>query len=232
MKIMREWTKKQINVPNTITLIRLLFIPWLSIEIYNSKGYSRLTFILYVLIWATDFLDGWIARKTGAVTDLGKLLDPLVDKLLHIVTAIMLTIVGRIPIWFPIAFVVKEILMVLGAVVLVNNKMVMSSRWYGKVSTVVVAAVFALVLIIPERYIWINSYLFFIAMLSIYASLIGYGFQLIYLLASGRISEIEFNEEGTRDLSSVSFFDDTAKARRAAKREGRSSVDSTDHISK
>ncbi len=195
--------KAQLTIPNIITIIRLLCIPWLAAEIYRTRGYSLLSGILYIAIWFTDYIDGYIARKYDQVSDLGKMLDPFVDKLFHLVTAIMMTVVGRIPAWFPIAFVVKEVLMVLGAVALVKNKLIMSAKWYGKVSTVVVAAAFALVFIIPERYDWVNEYLFIIPTVTIYYSLFAYAYQIYYVIKNDLLKKIKPNEEGFRDISQV-----------------------------
>ncbi|MGI6298282.1 MAG: CDP-alcohol phosphatidyltransferase family protein [Saccharofermentanales bacterium] len=81
-----------LNVPNTLTLLRLLAIPVLAAVIYAGDQYNTLALILFLAIWVTDLLDGWIARRFNQMTEFGKLFDPLVDKLFQFTTALMLYI--------------------------------------------------------------------------------------------------------------------------------------------
>lgn len=88
------------NVPNTITMLRLAVIPAvLALPYFDTIAGSRVVGWLFVAAAATDILDGWIARWGKQVTRIGKLLDPLVDKLLVTVCLIVLITVDRIPTW-------------------------------------------------------------------------------------------------------------------------------------
>jgi CDP-diacylglycerol--glycerol-3-phosphate 3-phosphatidyltransferase len=88
------------NLPNTITMLRtgvvpvLLFLPFA-----QDQAGSRLIAWAFIIAALTDILDGWLARRGKMVTSIGKLLDPLVDKLLVATALVMLLAVGRIPIW-------------------------------------------------------------------------------------------------------------------------------------
>ena len=79
------------SVPNAITLVRLLLVPFFVVLLIDSGDFSRyLAVAIFIFAALTDFLDGVIARRLGAVTDFGKLLDPLADKLLVMAALVML----------------------------------------------------------------------------------------------------------------------------------------------
>ena len=82
-------------------------------------------------------LDGYIARKFNAITDFGKLMDPLADKLTQISTLTTLYVKRIVPFWIVLIVIVKEIVLISGASFLYGKKLVVSSKWYGKLSTVI-----------------------------------------------------------------------------------------------
>jgi len=156
----------KITVPNIITSIRFLAIPFMAYYIYASAGDSELNmvaFILFISIWATDVLDGYIARNFNQVSDFGKLFDPLVDKLFQFVTAIMMAIVHKLPIWVPIIIFIKELFMVVGGAVLFKKyRLVVYSKWYGKLGTVLFVMAFCILFFLPKELISKSGYLFVI----------------------------------------------------------------------
>ena len=86
------------NLPNFLTLLRILAVPLLVWLLDNpTKAGTALPFVVYFLATITDILDGYIARKHGTTTALGKLLDPLADKLLVVSALIMLAMMDRTP---------------------------------------------------------------------------------------------------------------------------------------
>jgi len=108
MKTDRE--KTLLNLPNTLTFTRLVSIPIVLICLsFPGRWGSFLAALFFVLASVTDILDGFFARKYGTVTVLGKLLDPLVDKLLVSLTMIMLIPLNRIPVWMVIVIIDREI---------------------------------------------------------------------------------------------------------------------------
>lgn len=157
----------KINLPNIITTIRLAGIPFMAYYIYASvhidKKYTIVAFILFVSIWLTDVLDGYIARKFNQITNFGKLYDPFVDKLFQFVTALMMTIVGKLPIWVPIVIFIKELLMIIGgSLLLTKYELVVYSKWYGKLATALFIVAFCILFFIPARLSYISGYLFVI----------------------------------------------------------------------
>lgn len=122
------------NLPNILTVIRFIIVPFMAYFLINEN--FTIAILLYVLASATDVLDGFIARKFNQITDLGKFLDPLADKLLQFSALVGLWIVNLIPLWIVIIFFIKEISMGLGAIKLLKKHVIIQSKWFGKLSTI------------------------------------------------------------------------------------------------
>jgi len=98
-----------LNAPNAITTARIAMIPViLAFTYYEGRVNSFVAAGLFAVTGATDFLDGWVARRTGAVTVVGKFLDPLADKLILMSVLIMLVHLGRVPAWLVILILARE----------------------------------------------------------------------------------------------------------------------------
>lgn len=121
-------------VPNALTVLRFLLIP--IIVIVCVQGQYILAIAVLSISGLTDILDGTIARKYNYITDFGKLMDPLADKATQISLLTTLFIKGAIPIWILAIVVLKEFCMVSGASFLYGKELVVSSKWYGKLATV------------------------------------------------------------------------------------------------
>ena len=132
------------QIPNILTIIRFLLIPVILFFIFT--GNYLVAFIIFTISGITDIADGFIARKYNLVSNFGKLMDPLADKLTQISVLFSLTAVKIIPIWIVIIVLVKELIMVCGASFLYGKDVVVYSRWYGKLATVLfyIAIVFSL----------------------------------------------------------------------------------------
>lgn len=122
------------NVPNILTVIRFLLIPL--IVLYIFSGNYILAFIFFTISGLTDIADGFIARKFNLISNFGKLMDPLADKLTQISTLASLVITNIIPIWILLIVLLKEFIMIVGASFLYGKDVVVYSKWYGKLATV------------------------------------------------------------------------------------------------
>lgn len=122
------------HIPNILTIIRILLIP--VILFYVFTGQYIIAFIVFTLSGLTDIADGFIARKFNLISNFGKLMDPLADKLTQIATLTSLVITDIIPIWILIIVLFKEFIMIVGASFLYGKDVVVYSRWYGKLATV------------------------------------------------------------------------------------------------
>lgn len=122
------------HIPNILTIFRFLFIPIILYYIF-TKNYVY-AFIFFTISGITDVLDGFIARKFDLVSNFGKLMDPLADKLTQISVLTSLVMIKIIPIWILVIVVLKELIMVIGASFLYGKNVVVYSKWYGKLATV------------------------------------------------------------------------------------------------
>ncbi len=94
---------------------------------------------IYVAAWLTDALDGYLARRNNWITDIGKLLDPLADKLMQLAAAVCFTIDNLLFLAVLIPLVLKETaIMVGGMLIIKRNKVVVQASWYGKLATIVI----------------------------------------------------------------------------------------------
>ena len=122
-------------VPNTLTIIRFILIPFIIFFLFEDRYVEAIIFL--ILSGLTDVLDGYIARKFYCITNFGKLVDPLADKATQIGILVSLYIRNVIPLWIIIVVFIKEVLMIVGASFLYGKETVVSSRWYGKLATVI-----------------------------------------------------------------------------------------------
>ena len=122
------------HIPNILTIIRFLFIPIILNSIFD--GNYILGIIFFTISGLTDVLDGFIARKFNLISNFGKLMDPLADKLTQISVLAALVSVKIIPVWILAIVVLKELIMVVGASFLYGKDVVVYSKWYGKLATV------------------------------------------------------------------------------------------------
>lgn len=122
------------HIPNILTIIRFFLIP--SILYFIFTGQYIAAFIMLTISGLTDILDGIIARNFNCITNFGKLIDPLADKATQVSILAALTFKGIIPLWMLLVVFLKEFVMVSGASFLYGKELVVSSKWFGKLSTV------------------------------------------------------------------------------------------------
>lgn len=147
----RILNKNQIlTLPNLLSLLRLFMIP-LILWLYCSKQAYCAAVAVILLSGLTDVADGILARTTGAVSDFGKILDPIADKCTQ--GALILCLTVKYPLmWLLIGlFLLKELGMsVLGIVALRRKDEVNSAKWHGKLNTVVLYGVMMLLILFPD----------------------------------------------------------------------------------
>ncbi|MDA3935663.1 MAG: CDP-alcohol phosphatidyltransferase family protein [Actinomycetota bacterium] len=134
------------TVANIVTLLRLLLIPFFFSVLISDKS-NVLAFSLFAGAASTDWLDGWIARKTGTVTAIGKAIDPLVDRMLLATGVVGLYLVGRLPLWVVFVLVARDVYLLYGAYRLEHHQMRMPVTYAGKVTTATLLAGFSLLML-------------------------------------------------------------------------------------
>lgn len=184
-------------VPNALTIVRFLMIP---IIIYSViAGNFLLAFFLFTISGITDIADGFIARKFNLISNFGKLMDPLADKLTQISMLAILVIKNIIPVWILVIVLLKEIAMVSGASFLYGKDVVVYSRWYGKLATVLFYLAIVSSLLIEQFKIntWLSDldlYLYYLALITTLFALIMY---IKTLHSKGLINKNELSKDVT-----------------------------------
>jgi CDP-diacylglycerol---glycerol-3-phosphate 3-phosphatidyltransferase len=98
-----------VNLPNAVTIGRLVLAPAVVVLVALQPGGSLLAAILFVLLAASDSLDGYLARSRNSVTRFGTIMDPLADKLLVVPTLVALALLGRLGVWVAIVVLAREL---------------------------------------------------------------------------------------------------------------------------
>lgn len=132
------------NIPNVLSLVRIVLLPIFIVLYFNDL----LTWALIVLLFSglTDLFDGVIARRCNQITEIGKLLDPVADKLTQI--TVLLCLVVRYTALIPLAVIclIKEVLQAIGGWILLSkNSTIRGSKWFGKIATFLFYAVMLLI---------------------------------------------------------------------------------------
>ena len=127
------------NLPNKLTTFRVILIPFFVFFLLAPyfEGYGNyIALVIFIVASLTDFLDGKIARKYNLVTNFGKFMDPLADKLLVCSALICLIALDRIPAWIVIIIISREFIISGFRLVASDNGVVIAAGWWGKIKTV------------------------------------------------------------------------------------------------
>lgn len=146
--------KKQIfSIPNLMGYFRIILIPvilWRYLTAESIADY-RMAAVIIGISGITDFLDGFVARKFNMVTQLGKAIDPIADKLTQIAIVCALSVRFE---WFGVVaclLIVKEGFMgIMGYILIRKGKMLNGAKWFGKVSTAVLYVIMFALILIPD----------------------------------------------------------------------------------
>lgn len=162
------------QIPNILTIVRFFLIP-IIVGYITSSNYI-MAFVVLTISGITDILDGVIARKFNFITNFGKLIDPLADKATQIAILGTLTVINIIPFWILAIVLLKEVVLIAGASFLYGKEFVVSSKWYGKVSTVLLYIAIVISLVTKHFKIEFNFsiYIYCLALLSTMFSLAMY----------------------------------------------------------
>ena len=136
---------KRINIPNILTLIRLLLVPVFWLMFFNASVWWALA--IFVFASLTDILDGYIARKYNMITDIGKVMDPFADKLMQISVMFCVVIHGALHWIFAVLILIKESYMIICSFLLLKKNVVVYSNIFGKLATVALFVGFFIVFV-------------------------------------------------------------------------------------
>jgi len=157
------------NLPNRITLFRVIMIPvFLAVYLTPDIPYGNyIAAAIFIIAALSDFLDGYLARKNNLVTNFGKFMDPLADKLL--VSGALICFVGYqlVPAWIVFAIIAREFIISGFRLIASDNGVVIAASWWGKIKTNV-QMIMSVMLIINLDYPLINT----LEQVSIYLALL------------------------------------------------------------
>lgn len=139
-------------LPNIITMIRLILIPVFVFFFFSPMKYNHIyALVVFLIAGLTDLLDGYIARKYNVITEAGKVLDPLADKLMLLTALSCLAIYGIIPVWVLVVMFIPEGLLIIAGVYLYYNKErdVVPANKLGKGATVLFAVAVSFMVLMP-----------------------------------------------------------------------------------
>ena len=144
------------NLPNKLTLMRVIMVPPFVLFLLGDFGVTGdiIALLLFLAASFTDFLDGYIARKYHLVTNFGKFMDPLADKLLVGSAAICLTAIGRIPAWAVVILIGREFVISGFRLIAAERGLVIAAGWLGKIKTVLQMVMTVALLIHLDRPAW------------------------------------------------------------------------------
>lgn len=126
-----------VNIPNMLTIIRLILVPVFLIVFFSQiSGATIIAILVFLAAGLTDVLDGFLARKYNMITKWGSILDPLADKLMSITVLVSLTAKNLMPVWVLYVIGIKEVMMITGGIMLFKKGTYVPAQAYGKISTV------------------------------------------------------------------------------------------------
>ena len=147
-----EDTKRIWTIPNILSVFRIVLVPlYVIVYFRNTEGGSIAAGVVLIVSGLTDLFDGYIARRFNQISDLGKILDPLADKMTQVTVFVCLWI--RFPALWPlfvfIAF--KELLMLSVGLAMTRRGVIFTSLWYGKVTTFAIYCAVSAFTIFPNQ---------------------------------------------------------------------------------
>jgi CDP-diacylglycerol--glycerol-3-phosphate 3-phosphatidyltransferase len=148
-------TLLRVNLPNALTLLRIFLVPFLVVVLLTKfDGREIVALAIFLVATATDFFDGWLARRRREITTLGTLLDPIADKLLISAAFISLVEVGLAPAWMVVVVVGREFAVTGLRSIASGQGIVISASSWGKAKMASQITAVS-VLILSERYTWL-----------------------------------------------------------------------------
>jgi CDP-diacylglycerol--glycerol-3-phosphate 3-phosphatidyltransferase len=145
-----------LNLPNVLTVVRILLVPVLVVALLGEAGNDLLAALVFAAASATDALDGYLARSRNAITSFGKLMDPIADKLLVIAALFALVSLDRLQAWIAMVIVTRELAVTVTRMAATAQGVIIPAAGLGKIKTMVqVAAIFFLIAFDPTP-LWVD----------------------------------------------------------------------------
>jgi len=182
----RIWT-----ISNLLSFSRIVLLVPLAFFLLGDAPNSRIWAAAVVLVAGlTDFFDGFVARRLHQVTDLGKILDPVADKIAAGGSAILLLMIDAIPLWYVVVVISRDLVILLGSIYIRSRKNVIAqSNWPGKIAVTAIAVVVLLSVLGYDETESIRQLAVWLSLFMMSLSLALYAQRLFVGTASGRRSD-------------------------------------------
>lgn len=177
------------QIPNILSSLRLVLVG-VFVFLFIKEEYIW-SMVVYLTAFFTDILDGYLARKNNWITNAGKVLDPLADKLMLFAVLCCFYLIGEIPLYVVLIMFIKDLVMIVIGILLYYKRVVVYADWFGKIA----AGLFLLAVVLTfVHIIWgalgFHLYFYWLAMAVAVASFFHYGIKtLIKKQGNGRIEE-------------------------------------------
>jgi CDP-diacylglycerol---glycerol-3-phosphate 3-phosphatidyltransferase len=146
-----------INVPNVLTVLRILLVPVVVVALLDeTPNGDLLAAIVFALASATDWVDGYLARTRDSITTFGKLMDPIADKLLVVAALVALVSLHRLPAWVAMVIIARELAVTMSRMAATNVGVVISANRWGKVKTALQVLMIFLLIAVSGSPLWLD----------------------------------------------------------------------------
>jgi CDP-diacylglycerol--glycerol-3-phosphate 3-phosphatidyltransferase len=161
-----------LNLPNVLTVLRIMLVPVLVVALLgNTSQGDVLAAVVFALASLTDFADGYLARTRGSITNFGKLMDPLADKLLIVAALLSLVSLGRLAAWVAMVIITRELAVTVLRLGATQAGVVMAASMFGKVKTCMQIAAILAVIAVHGKPVWVSVLLYATVLVTVLSGL-------------------------------------------------------------
>jgi CDP-diacylglycerol--glycerol-3-phosphate 3-phosphatidyltransferase len=161
-----------LNLPNVLTVLRIMLVPVLVVALLgNTPSGDVLAAVVFALASLTDFVDGYLARARDSITNFGKLMDPLADKLLVVAALISLVSLNRLAAWVAMVIITRELAVTVLRLGASQAGVVMAASTFGKVKTCLQIAAILAVIAVHGRPLWLTGLIYLTVLVTVLSGL-------------------------------------------------------------
>ena len=161
-----------LNLPNVLTVLRIMLVPVLVVALVgNTPAGDVLAAVVFALASLTDFVDGYLARARAEITNFGKLMDPLADKLLIVAALISLVSLHRLAAWVATVIITREIAVTVLRLGATQAGVVMGASMFGKVKTCLQIAAILAIIAVHGNPLWVSVLLYVAVLVTVLSGL-------------------------------------------------------------
>lgn len=147
-----------VNVPNVLTLLRILLVPVVVVALLDeTPNGDLLAAIVFAVASITDWVDGYLARARGSITTFGKLMDPIADKLLVVGALVVLVSLDRLAAWVAMVIIARELAVTMSRMAATGQGVVISANRWGKAKTALQVATIFLLIAVSGSPAWLDG---------------------------------------------------------------------------